>query len=77
MKSKMKPWEFYTLTVIAFANLVIGFFGKNIWISLVGLGIALYLKPHVKDIPIGKSYKKILDIDEDEDITIEDLTRKK
>ncbi len=67
----MKPFEFYILVIIAAINLVIGFVSKNLWISLVGFGIALYLKPHVKHIPIAKGYRRILKVEDD--TTVEDL----
>lgn len=72
-KQKMKIWEFYTLTIIAFLNLLIGFFNRNWVASIIGLGIALYLKPYLKEIPIPKAYRKHLNVDDK--TTVEDLAK--
>ncbi len=67
----MKPIVFYSLTIIAVANLVIGFYAGNTIFLLIALGIGLYLKPFLKSIPIPKAYLKFTNIPEG--TTLEDI----
>ena len=71
----MSPFSFYTLTIIAILNLVIGFMQENVYILLVAFAMALYLKPHLKYMPIPKAYLKWANIDQP-GITLEELKAK-
>ncbi len=68
----MKPIEFYGLTMIAVGNLVIGFLQSNTIMLAVAFLIAIYLKPHLKFMPIPRAYLKLAGIEE-ENLTIEQL----
>lgn len=58
----MKPIYFFSLTIIALINLVIGIYSKNTIFLLIAFGIALYLKPFLKQMPIPKAYLKFTNI---------------
>lgn len=73
-KKPMKVWEFYTITILSLLILLIGFFTKNIWYALLSLGMAMYLKPHAKYIPIPKSYLKFMKLEEG--TTVEELGKR-
>ena len=69
--NNMKPYIFYGLTIIAIINLIIGFYIGNTVFLLIALGMALYLKPFLKTIPIPKAYLKFTNIPEG--TTLEDI----
>lgn len=71
-QTSMKPSIFYALTLIAVANLVIGFINQNTLMLVVAFVLAFLLKPHLKFMPIPKSYLKLAGIEE-ENLTIEQL----
>ena len=69
--NSMKPIVFYGLTLISVVNLVIGFVSGNTIYLIIALLTALYLKPHVKTMPIPKAYLKFTNIPEG--TTLEDI----
>lgn len=73
MNKKIKPWEFYLLTILALGNLTLGFIGRNWLLILIAFAISMYLKPHTKTIPIPKAYRKIMKTNET--TTVEDIAK--